>query len=479
MKATTAVSIDSGGCSIASINPTGIPTLVANNCGNTFVTPLEVAFGGERVEIGQAARRYLEDDPSIGWAENVFSLLGTDTQFHGAGLRNPNELLDCVVRKLQIDVERSWLGPLQSLIVAVSADLNHLQRNSLIRSFRNAGVDNIRLVDSSIAASFYIQPTPCNKPLLICEIQNDRVQASLIQVNRAERTMLAVHQLRIDDQDSLYQVVAEDIKKTVQSSSPAKVDSNIFDRCVLVTARSMVESILNSGDRTLQSRKVLLGSTVELTLTADKVGTIGERYFEKAGACLSECLDDADMKWSDIEAVCFVGEFSGLTEFVQNYACFASIPMAVRTVNKARWAAVYGAAILGHQESNAIRIKTHPLVLNHLGLRVRSTKLTGLTRLSLITNRRQLPTKISHIFKTSRIDQERLVLEIDEGSDSNYRVVKVVEFGPLFPRSENHPIEVRFHRDEQGLLKVTAFDGITREPIHSYLANSSVGARAN
>ena len=478
MNSTIALSIDAGGIAVASMNSEGIPTLIANSQDNHFVTPLELGIGTERLEIGHAARSYLDDDPSIVLAENLLSLLGSDHGFKcGEQLYRANDLVQLAVRKLQSDVERSWLGPFRPSILAVSPDLNHLQRTALIRGFRTVGVDDIRLVDSAIAASFYAQSAPCEKPILICEMQHDRVQASLIQVDRTARTMLAVRQSRIDNGGSLYRVVAEELKNSVQPASFSTLKANVLDRAFLVTAKSMIESILHSGQRSMQCRKVLLGSTVDLTITGEKLGTIGESYFEKAGECLSKCLVDAGMSWNEIEAVCFVGELSGLTEFVEGYRCFASIPIAVRSIKNARWASVFGVALMSQRETAGSQIKVDPLALNHIGLRVRSAKTGEFTQLPLIKEGALLRTKTYHTFKTSRIDQERLVLEIVEGMGSDFRVVKIAEFGPLFPQSERHPIEVQFQRDEQGLIRVTAFDGITKQSIPYCLASSSALAK--
>jgi molecular chaperone DnaK (HSP70) len=480
MNSPIAFSINAGGCTAASLNPQGIPTLIGNLQDNHFVTPLEIGFGTDRVEIGQAARRYLEDDPTIFWADNLLSRLGTDVRYQsGEQSYRPYNLLESVVQRMQHTVEHSWLGPFRSTVVAVSADLNHLQRSSLMRAFRTVGVDDIRLVDSSITASFMLQPAACEKPVLICELQNDRVQASLIQVDRKERSMLAVCHSRIDAGESLYRVVSEELKSSVHPELFSRIKPDIVDRNFQVVAKSMTESILNSGERNLHCRRVLLGSAVDLILTAEKIGAIGERYFEKAGVCLAKCLDDAGRTWDEIEAVCFIGELGGLPEFVEKFSCFSSIPSDVRSITNARWASVFGAALMGKQESNGALTKVVPLSLNQLGLRVRSTSKGGFSRLPLISDGAQLPTKAHHIFKTSRIDQERLVLEIVEGTDSDFQVVKIAEFGPLFPQSERHPIEVRFQRDEQGILKVTAVDGITKEPIHSCLVSSSVGANAS
>jgi molecular chaperone DnaK (HSP70) len=480
MNSTIAVSIDAGGIAAASMNSEGIPTLIAKGADGHFVMPLELGSGRERLEIGHAARCLLDDDPSIVWAENLLSLLGTDQAFQsGEQLYTANDLVQCLIRQLQSDVEQSWLGPFRPSIVAVSSDLNHLQRSALIRAFRKVGVDDIRLVDSAIAASFHAQSAPGEKPVLICEMQHDRVQASLIQVDRTVREMLAIRQLRIDEGKRIHRVLAEELKKSVPLDSCLKVDANVLDRAFKATAGSIIESILCSGERSLRCRKILVGSAVDFTITGEQLGAIGEHYFEKAGDCLTKCLDEAGKSWNEIEAVCFVGELSGLAEFVENFPCFASIPNAVRTIKNARFASVYGAAVMGQGVTHGSSAKSHSLSLNHLGLRVRSDKAGGFSRLPLIKEGTQLPTIACHTFKTSRIDQERLVLEIVEGTASDYRVVKIAEFGPLFPQSDRHPIEVRFQRDEQGLLKVTAMDGITKQPIHSCLASTLVGVKTH
>ncbi len=75
MNSTIAVSIDAGGCSLASMNPEGVPTLIANSDDGSFVTSLEIGMGGERIEIGQAARRYLEDDPGFDGQKTCCRLL--------------------------------------------------------------------------------------------------------------------------------------------------------------------------------------------------------------------------------------------------------------------------------------------------------------------------------------------------------------------------------------------------------------------
>ncbi len=363
--------------------------------------------------------------------------------------------------------------------MSVPASLNHLQRQTLVRAFRTVGADNIRLVDSAIAASFHVQPNACQKPILICDLQTDRVQASLIQVGQHERVVLAVRQSQVEKEDRIYRLLAEELKSSIQSELLAKVDSEMFNRAFQSVAKTMLESILNSEVGHLKFRKALLGSTVEFTMTAERIGKMGERYFERASDCLSKCLHDAGMAWNDIEAVCFIGELSKLTEFVESYTCFASIPMAVRAITGARWASAFGAASMGQREVAGSRLQATVRSLNELGIRVRSGDQGAHTVLRLFSHGTQLPAKVQRTFKTSRMDQERLVLEIVEGTGSEFQVVKLAQFGPLLPQSDRHPIEVRFQWDEQGLLKANAFDGLSKQPIHSCLVSSAVGASPN
>jgi molecular chaperone DnaK (HSP70) len=470
MNSPIALSVDSGGISVAALSPDGVPTLISPVDDHSFVTPLEVGYGSERHALGIAARQYLNDDPSIGWIDGLLSLLGTDATFVWDGKNcRPNDLIESFVRKLLCDVNTNWLGPSRSTIAAIPTDLSSLQRGALLRAFRKAVVDEIQLVDSSIAASVFFQPKPCEKPILICEVMNDRVQATIMQIDPDKRTMLAVRQCQIEDVDNLQRAIAQKWKASVRDNSFAGVDAEVVDRAFLVTAKTLTDSILNSGEREVQCRNVLLGAVMELSITAELLGGLGMPYFETAGHCISGCLEDAGLNWNEVEAVCFTGEFSGLTKFVESFACLAAIPAAGCSIQSNRWASVFGASLLGEPKSKERRIKSHAISLHHLGLCVRSSK-EGIKRLPLLSRGTPLAAKVSRTFRTSRNDQDRIVLEMVEGPDVAFQVVKIVEIGPLFASSAHHPIDVQVQRDEQGILTVTACDGISRQSIPVRLA---------
>jgi molecular chaperone DnaK (HSP70) len=491
-----AVAIENAGCSVASINFDGFPTLISDSADReNFLTPFEIAFdrattlsplahsyergvGGEvhwnrpfreeRFEVGKASRKLRRDNPTVDGAVNILSLLDSDTVFEWEGnKRSPSELVERIARKLRDDVEHSWVGPCSSITVSVPSELNHFQRSTLVRIFRSSGMEHVRLIDSALAASFHFQPKPSVKPIVVCELRNDGVQASLVRVSETERVVLSTKLVRIAEQDRLTTVVIAGLRTALGNVEVDNVPEEAVTQSLWIEAGEWIESILETKQSCHTYRRVVLGKMLGCELTAERISALGEVYFEKAADCLSGCLKEAGLSWEEIEFVSFFGEYAELTKVVDNYTCFASIPVQARGTINARWAAAFGAALCAQTIAQGSQVNLRPISTSDISLRTRSTNDARFGELPIFGKGIQLPGKVFHTFKTSRMDQERLVFEIVESGDTESKVVKTAAFGPLFPQLERHPIEVRFTLNEQGLLHVIARDGVTKKEIAS------------
>jgi molecular chaperone DnaK (HSP70) len=330
------------------------------------------------------------------------------------------------------------------------------------------------LIDSALAASFFLRPKATEKPILLCELRNDVVQASLIRVDASERAVISVACAQIAEKERLSTAMSDHLRSAMGNANSNRSSEDMIDESVKGEAKEWIESMFESPIACWIYRRVILGKMVECELSNERLSALGEVYFQKAAGCLSACLEQADLSWDDIESVSFFGEYAELTKVVADCACYASIPLPIDSPAGARYAVAYGAAIFARDAAQGIHVHLVPIATHDISLRTRATKDARFTRLSLIEEGAQLPFKVVHTLKTSRIDQERLVLEVVEGNDTTSTVVKVVEFGPLVPQSERHPIEVRFVLNDQGLLNIIARDGVTKRPIATCPPRSDV-----
>ncbi len=464
-------------CSIASINAEGVPTLVQDRHDrNSFLTPLAIAVSADQLAIGDEARQLWNDDPSIELLTGFFEGLGTgsqiSTQSHAFSAES---LCAFIANKLKKDSENSWAGPMDTVVLSVSNVFNSRQRRGLVRAFRLAGIEQYEIIDSMLAASFFLQPEPSEKPILICDIRDSYIHAALIHSTTTERKVIATCMDYSMGSSAISDAIASQLSRQIDLN-PLVPSTQASLRHSLVNIADSIKNAFSSSEVThVSEKRFVLGMPIEIAIERSQFLAWCVPLFQAVSECIAKCIGSANIGWDELNALRIVGELT-VPETVQgisirNKAC----PKELIGIHQPIFSHVYGASMYAERRlKNTPAPALRPRAIHGIGIRTRNRQTDQLVVNPIVPNNALLPSQWSCILKTSRIDQERIVIELVQTSHNNADSICLgtFEFGPLEPQSERHPIEITVIQDAQGMVDVLARDGLTGKSIRQLQSGS-------
>lgn len=454
--------------SIAHVNAEDIPTIFSDSQGtNLFRTPSLVHLGPDGCFVGEPVNRLLAGEPDLSIVSHAKLALGSRAPIHRDSQQHdwsPAAINALLLTKLRHDATSCACEELGTTVIAVPAQFGDAQRRAVRRAADLAGITSVSLVDEPIAAAAYLlKQHEQEQTVLVYDLGGSSFNATLLRSSDAEISTLATeHSDRLGgrwiDELIVELMTAEWCRVYGAEQEPTPAD--------LVELRRLAAGIklkLCQSNLTQVHHQGLVGSrSFEFLLTKQHFEKLIQRHLAQSLDITEKCMQTAGVDWPVIDQILLVGGSTLIPQVPRMLAERSGKPSSEIVARQPQHSIAFGAALLAsdatkeqHQRIPALR---QAIATYDLGVRIRHPRTGQLAICKLIKRNSTLPSQATKVFKTSRDDQTRLVIEVVQslGNATEASSLGFFAFGPIERPHANYPIEVLMQYDQEGLVNVTA-----------------------
>jgi len=488
--------------SVVAIMEGGEPVVITSSEGSRLI-PSVVAVNpktGERM-VGQVARRQAVLNPE----NTVFSIkrfMGrkfTDAEvqkalklvpykvdaapngdvrvYMGGKEYSPPEVSAMILAKIKSDAE-AYLGePVTQAVITVPAYFNDSQRQATKDAGRIAGLEVLRIINEPTASSLaYGLDKKKDETIAVYDLGGGTFDISVLDVGDGVFEVKSTNGdtfLGGDDFDQrIINWVADEYKK--DQGIDLRADRQALQRLKEAAEKAKIE--LSTVMQTEINLPFVTADAsgpkhLNLTLSRAKLEQLCEDLIQRSTRPVTQALDDAKLKPSDIDEVVLVGGMTrmpAVQEAVRKI--FSREPhKGVNPDEVVAIGAAIQAGVLGGEVKDILLLDVTPLSL--------SIETLGGVATALIERNTTIPTRKSQIFSTAADMQTSVEIKVVQGerpmaADNKLLGNFILDGIPPAPRGVPQ-IEVTFDIDADGILKVSAQDKATSRSQHITITASS------
>ncbi len=467
-----AIGIDLGTTysAVAYLDDTGRPMTIVNSEGD-LITPTAVLFDGETTVVGKEAIKAISSE-----AEHVALCAKRDLgerAFHRVieGHRYPPEAIQAwVLNKIKADAER-LLGPISRVVITVPAYFDEVRRKATQDAGFMAGLEVMDIINEPTAAAvafgfqqgFLNAQGAASKPqkVLVYDLGGGTFDVTVMEINSTNFNALATDgDVRLGGQDwdqRIVDFVAEEFirQHKIDPREDANAAGRLWREC-------------EDAKRTLSLRSKAAvsydfkGHAVRTEITREKFEEITHDLLDRTRFTTRQTLQASGLKWEDIDRVLLVG---GSTRMPMVRAMLKEIsgkePDASVSADEAvaHGAALHAGILTARKSGNRVPFKIKNVNSHSLGVVAVDGK-TGRPRNAILIPRNTpLPVAAKRVFKTQKVNQRSIRVQIVEGESaspedcSQLGKVDVRDLPTDLPAGT--PIEVTFRYKENGRLSIS------------------------
>ena len=248
------------------------------------------------------------------------------------------------------------------------------------------------------------------------------------------------------------------------------LDADPVDLAEALARAEQIKKDLSSRDRA-QAALIAGGKRMTFELTRDEFTGMLAGHLENVELAVETCLDNVQLRIADIDAVLMVGGSSRIPAFqelLRRY--FGQEPQFSRNLDEdvARGAALVGVLKTGTASAGSVLAalpapvdrSSHAIgvvVQNDAGILENAVVLPANTPIPTVQPAEQT-------FGTVQDGQQKIDVTVNEGEETELRFVKRLASGRGDlggPKPRGYPIVVKMALDGDGILRVTAHDGLS------------------
>lgn len=463
-------------CTASFVNAERIPTLVGDaKTPGQFRTPSLLALSDQSCYVGRRAEEYVLDGLTRSFVRYPKWELGFGKSLIGDSQKrkwSAEAILAVLFSKLRTDFLASGNGSVDGAIVAVPANFNDQQRRAVRHVGELIAMPIVALVDAPVAAvRFLVEPRTQPQSILVCDFGSGSFEVSAIRYSDQELSVLAT--------DSALELGTRTLREELAAhfmsrlGNQAKEKEFIVQQQLLSIAEQAMVSLCQADEAMVSYKHFVAGFPIDTA--------IDRRYFSQAldpfaDQCVQKTIEfigSIDLAVTAIDRIVLIGGGSLIPGLVLRFCEGLRVQrdriMAKQQLN----AVVYGTSLLadeGLSEQSFMR-RTHTASAFDLGIRIRDPRTQKTAIYKLVKRNTSLPAKASKVFRTSRIDQDRMIIEVVQVKGSVRSAISLgnFSFGPLKPTTERHPIDITIACNGEGLVQVSAKDLVSGRQIQHHV----------
>jgi molecular chaperone DnaK len=467
---------------VACLDELGRPETLSNSEGERL-TPSVVLFDGTQIIVGREALRALATEADQ-IAQCAKRELGSRL-FHKtlAGHHFPPEVIEaCVLDKLRRDASRR-LGEVRRAVVTVPAYFDEIRRKATQDAGYMAGLDVMDIINEPTAAALAFGfraglmrsegRDPASQRILVYDLGGGTFDVTVMEIGPEGFIALAT------DGDVLLGGYDWD-ERLVDTVAKEFVSRFGIDPRQDANAHGRLWRICEEAKQTLsvRSRSVLAfdyeGHMTRTEITREEFEELTRDLVDRTAFTVRHTLKAARLEWKDVDRVLLVGGATRMPAVVQMLRDLSGKePDASVSADEAvaHGAALHAGWLSSQEEGRSPRFSVRNVNSHSLGVVATEPRTGRLRTAVLIPRNTPLPITARRVFRTERVDQRSVLVQIVEGESLSPEGCSPVGQCTVAPLPPGLPagtqIDVRFRYAANGRLRVHVAVQNTTAEVHS------------
>ncbi|MFV8468248.1 molecular chaperone DnaK [Mycoplasma sp. VS292A] len=451
--------------------------VVLENPNGKRTTPSVVAFKGNEIIVGDAAKRQVETNPNT--VVSIKRLMGTDKTVHVNGKDYKPEEISAMILSYMKDYAEAKLGKkVSKAVITVPAYFDNAQREATKIAGKIAGLDVLRIINEPTAAAlaFGLEKTHKSMKVLVYDLGGGTFDVSVLELENGTFEVLSTsgdNHLGGDDWD--HEIVEWLIKKIKDEHSyDVRNDKMAMARLKEAAEKAKID-LSNQSTATINLPFLAVTGAgplnVELELKRSEFEAMSSHLLDRTRKPIEDALREAGITAKDLDEVLLVGGSTRMPA-VQEMVRLTLGKEPNRSINPDEvvsiGAAIQGAVLAG-DINDILLLDVTPLTLGIETLGGISTP--------LIPRNTTIPVTKSQIFSTAADNQTEVTIRVVQGERemaNDNKLLGQFNLTGIEPAPRGIPqIEVSFSIDVNGITTVTAKDVKTNKEQSITIQNSS------
>lgn len=455
---------------VARLNERGNPETLINAEGDKL-TPSAVLFESDNVVVGKEALKAIATD-----ADDVAQFakreLGNRT-FHKVvgGRQYPPEAIEAfILNKVRIDAERQ-IGPVDQAVITVPAYFDEVRRKATQDAGYMAGLEVLDIINEPTAAAIGFG---FRQGLL--SLDGRQQKDSNILVYDLGGGTFDVTVMTITGTDFIARATDGDVCLGGCDFDMRLVDY-VVEEFIRVHNQDPREDPVTVGrlwrecedaKRTLSARMKTsitcdyMGQAIRVEVTREQFENMTRDLIDRTQFTTRQTLQASGLTWNDIEHVLLVGGSTRLPAVVRMlHELTGKTPNQSISADEAvaHGAALHTGIVSALQQSNKPLFSIKNVNSHSLGVVATDSKINRQRNAIVIPRNTLLPITARRVFKTHKVGQKSVLVEIVEGESASPAECSPIgrcvvrDLPPDLPKDS--PIVVYFEYEESGRLQIT------------------------